>query len=258
MCKIYAIANQKGGVGKTTTTINLGAALASGDHSVLLVDTDAQANCSSGLGYRRTGSQPTLYDLLLDGTSAKDVILDTDLPRLKLLPSDKRLAGAAVELMHVEEREFVLRQILNGLRDQFEFILIDCPPALNILTINALVAADGVLVPIQSEYMALEGVSDLLDTVERVRRRFNTGLKISGIVATMYDERTNLSNQILQELEKHFSSKLFKTIIPRNIRLAEAPSFGKPVILYDIRSKGAESYINLAKEMLTHEKKSIG
>jgi chromosome partitioning protein len=258
MCKIYAIANQKGGVGKTTTTINLGAALASGDHSVLLVDTDAQANCSSGLGCRRKESQPTIYDLLLNGASPAEVILDTDLPHLKLLPSDKRLAGAAVELMHLEDREFLLRRILNGLRDQFEFILIDCPPSLNILTINALVAADGVLVPIQSEYMALEGLSDLLDTVERVRRRFNSGLKISGIVATMYDERTNLSNQILQELEKHFSSKLFKTIIPRNIRLAEAPSFGKPVILYDIRSKGAESYINLAKEMLTHEKKSVG
>jgi chromosome partitioning protein len=258
MCKILAIANQKGGVGKTTTAINLGAALASGDHTVLLVDTDAQANCSSGLGWRRKESQPTLYDLLLDGVPAEKIIVDTDLPNLKLLPSDKRLAGATIELLPLEDREFLLRRILDKLRKDFEFMLIDCPPSLNLLTINALVAADGLLVPIQSEYMALEGVSDLMDTVERVRRRFNPKLQITGVLATMFDERTNLSNQILQELEKYFSSKLYRTIIPRNIRLAEAPSFGKPVILYDVRSKGAESYINLAKEILSHEKKGIG
>ena len=258
MCKIYAIANQKGGVGKTTTVINLGAALAAGDHSVLLVDTDAQANCSSGLGWRRKESQYTIYDLLLDDVPPAKVIVDTDLPKLKLLPADKRLAGGAIELLQLEEREYLLRRILDQLRGDFEFMLIDCPPSLNLLTVNALVAADGLLVPIQSEYMALEGVSDLLDTVDRVRRRYNPNLKISGVLATMFDERTNLSNQILQELERFFSSTLYKTIIPRNVRLAEAPSFGKPVILYDIRSKGAESYINLAKEILSHEKKSIG
>ncbi len=258
MCKIFAIANQKGGVGKTTTAINLGAALASGDHSVLLVDTDAQANCSSGLGWRRQESQPTLYDLLLDGLSPDKIIVDTDLPRLKLLPADRRLAGAAVELLQMEDREFLLSRLLETLRKDFEFILIDCPPSLNLLTINALVAADGLLVPIQSEYMALEGVSDLMDTVERVRRRFNPKLQITGVLATMFDERTNLSNQILQELERYFSAKLYRTVIPRNIRLAEAPSFGKPVILYDVRSKGAESYISLAKEILAHEKESIG
>lgn len=258
MSRVLAIANQKGGVGKTTTAINLGAALAAAELPVLLIDADAQANCTSGLGLRRERPGKTLYEALINDIPLAEIVVDTELANLKLIPADKHLNGASVELIDREEREYVLRRCLEPIRDLYHFVLIDCPPALNLLTLNGLVAADGVLVPIQCEYLALEGVTDLLETIERVRKRFNPALELAGVLATMFDERTNLSGQVHQELLKHFNSALFQAVIPRNVRLAEAPSFGKPILFYDPRSKGAEAYVNLAKEILRHEKKGVG
>jgi chromosome partitioning protein len=255
MAKIIAVTNQKGGVGKTTTAINLAAALAVADMRVLVVDTDAQANCSSGLGVAKGSLKKSLYDALIQGEPLASVMIDTELENLKLVPADRNLTGAVVEMMELPGREYLLKKLLEPVLGRFDFVLIDSPPSLNILTLNGLVAADSVLVPIQCEYFALEGITDLFDTLARVRRALNPQLGVQGILLTMFDERTNLSTQVRDDLVRHFSNKVLETIIPRNIRLAEAPSFGKPALLYDIRSKGAESYIRLAKEILSYEKK---
>jgi chromosome partitioning protein len=258
MAKVIAVANQKGGVGKTTTVINLAAALAVADMRVLVVDTDAQANCTSGLGVIKGSLKKSIYDSLIHSEPLISIMLSTDLENLKLIPADKNLTGAGVEMIDLPDREFLLKRLLAPIVDQFDFILIDSPPSLNILTLNGLVAADAVLVPIQCEYFALEGLTDLFDTLTRIRRAFNPNLSVQGIILTMFDERTNLSVQVREDLINHFADQVLQTVIPRNVRLAEAPSFGKPIILYDIRSKGAESYIRLAKEILSHEKKGTG
>jgi chromosome partitioning protein len=257
MAKVIAVTNQKGGVGKTTTAINLAAALAIADMRVLVVDTDAQANCSSGLGIAKGSLKKSIYDALMLSESLISVMCDTELDNLKLAPADRNLTGAVVEMLDLPDREFLLKRLLQPVLGRFDFILIDSPPSLNILTLNGLVAADSVLVPIQCEYFALEGLTDLFDTLGRVRKSLNPSLAVQGILLTMFDERTNLSSQVRDDLNNHFADKMFQTIIPRNIRLAEAPSFGKPIILYDIKSKGAESYIRLAKEILSYEKKGF-
>jgi chromosome partitioning protein len=258
MAKVIAVTNQKGGVGKTTTVVNLAASLAVADMNVLVVDTDAQANCSSGLGIQKNSLNASIYDALIQAEPLTAVLHDTELDNLKLIPADKSLTGAVVEMLELPEREFVLKRLLSPVLGQFDFVIIDSPPSLNILTLNGLVAAHSVLIPIQCEYYALEGLTDLFDTISRIRRTLNPTLSVQGILLTMFDERTNLSLQVRDELKKHFSDKVLDTVIPRNVRLAEAPSFGKPALLYDIRSKGAESYIRLAKEILNHEKKGAG
>lgn len=258
MDKIVAITNQKGGVGKTTTTINLAAALAMADLRVLVVDTDAQANCTSGLGVDRRSLGKSVYHAMILDEPIEQIIIKTELDNLRLLPADKNLTGAAVEMIDLPEREYILKRILAPVLPDYDHILIDSPPSLNILTLNGLVAAQSVLIPIQCEYFALEGITDLFDTLKRVRHSFNPDLSVLGIVLTMYDERTNLSGQVRDDLRNYFADLMLETVIPRNVRLAEAPSYGKPIILYDIRSKGAESYINLAKELLNHAKKGPG
>ncbi len=252
MGRILAIANQKGGVGKTTTAINLAAGLAALDRSVLLVDLDAQANATSGLGFPREKDGPDAYDVLLS-ESADGAIRPTAFPNLSLLPSGRDLVGAEIELVDRPGREARLRVALEGIRDRFEFLFVDCPPSLSLLTVNALTAADGVLVPIQTEYFALEGLTELLRTVERVRTAFNPFLALDGIILTMYDDRTNLARQVTEDIRSHFGEKVFTTVIPRNVRLGEAPSFGKPVLAYDIKSRGAEAYLALAREFLKRQ-----
>jgi len=256
MAKIIAVANQKGGVGKTTTAVNLSAALAVAEMRVLLVDADPQANATSGVGIQRGSFRRSLYHVLILDEGIKNVVQSSEIPLLKVLPADKNLTGAEVELVEIEKREYKLREVLNGVKDQFDFIIIDCPPSLGLLTLNALTAANSLLVPIQCEYFALEGVTELFDTLARIRRVLNPGLTIEGLLLTMYDERTNLSAAVAADLRDFYGQQVFETAIPRNVRLAEAPSYGKPIILYDIRSRGAESYLQLAKEIMANDKKS--
>jgi chromosome partitioning protein len=251
--RVLAIANQKGGVGKTTTAINLAASLAANDLRVLVIDSDPQGNATTGLGVAKDPERPSLYQVLLEDLPARDAIQATDLEGLHLISADKNLVGADLELVGIPNREFRLRERIADIREEYRFVLIDCPPALDLLTLNALIAADSVLVPIQCEFFALEGVSELMDTIDRIRDSFQHPLQVEGILLTMYDDRTNLTRQVAADLREFFGDQVFRTVIPRSIRLAEAPSFGKPILGYDPRSRGAESYIKLAKEILDHE-----
>ena len=257
MSRVFAIANQKGGVGKTTTAINLAASLAANDFRVLVIDSDPQGNATTGLGVAKDPDRPSLYQVLLGDVPARDAVQATDLEGLHLISADKNLVGADLELVGIDNREFRLSERIADIREEYRFVLIDCPPALDLLTLNALIAADSVLVPIQCEFFALEGVSELMDTIDRIRDSFQHPLEVEGILLTMYDDRTNLTRQVAADLREFFGDQVFRTIIPRSIRLAEAPSFGKPILGYDPRSRGAESYIKLAKEILDHEQNRL-
>jgi chromosome partitioning protein len=258
LARVIAIANQKGGVGKTTTAVNLGASLAAAEQRTLLIDCDPQGNMTTAIGFPKDPTRRTLYHQLILNEPIERLILKTQVEGLDLIPSDRNLVGAAVELVNMENREYRIRALVDQLREAYTYILMDCPPSLDLLTLNALAAADAVLVPIQCEYLALEGVSELLDTLMRLRRTINPTLAIEGILLTMYDDRTILSKQVAADLRSFFGTQVFESIIPRNVRLAEAPSHGKPVLFYDIHSKGAESYIQLAQEVVANAAKRLG
>jgi chromosome partitioning protein len=256
--RVIAIANQKGGVGKTTTAINLSAALASENMWTLVIDCDPQANTTSGLGFPKDRTRNSIYEALVSDAPLNSLILDCQPEGLHLIPADRNLVGATIELLDQPQREHILKGKLGPLRNQFNYILLDCPPSLDLLTLNALVAADSVLVPIQCEYFALEGVSELIDTLVRIRRVHNPKLAVEGILLTMFDDRTNLSHQVRDDLRDFFGAQVFNTLIPRNVRLAEAPSHGKPILLYDPECRGSECYLELAKEVIDHDQKGIG
>nr|WP_253957857.1 AAA family ATPase [Metabacillus halosaccharovorans] len=250
--KIIAVANQKGGVGKTTTSVNLGACLAYIGKRVLLVDVDPQGNATSGIGIEKADVEHCIYDILVDDVAAKDVIKPTAVENLDIIPATIQLAGAEIELVPTISREVRLKRALEAVKDNYDYMVIDCPPSLGLLTINALTASDAVLIPVQCEYYALEGLSQLLNTVRLVQKHLNTDLTIEGVLLTMLDARTNLGIQVIDEVKKYFQDKVYKTIIPRNIRLSEAPSHGQPIIIYDPRSRGAEVYLDLAKEVVVN------
>lgn len=253
MGRIIAIANQKGGVGKTTTSINLSACIAAKGKKVLVIDIDPQGNTTSGYGIEKNDLENTIYELILGDCSIEDCILKEVLPNISILPSNVNLAAAEIELIGVEKKEYILKNEVDWVKDRYDFIIIDCPPSLSLLTVNAMTTADSVLVPIQCEYYALEGLSQLIHTVELVKDRLNPVLEIEGVVFTMYDARTNLSLQVVENVKDNLEQNIYKTIIPRNIRLAEAPSFGTPINQYDPRSAGAESYMRLAEEVISKE-----
>jgi chromosome partitioning protein len=251
MSRVIAIANQKGGVGKTTTAINLGASLAVAERKTLIIDMDPQGNATSGTGIDRSKLAATMYDVLIDSAPLeRAIVTGVHFPRLDIAPADQDLVGAEVELVGRAERELLLQKALASVRDNYEYVLVDCPPSLGLLTLNTLTAADSVLIPIQCEFYALEGLSQLLNTVRLVQQNLNPGLQVEGVLLTMYDQRLNLSRQVAEEAQEYFGDKVYKTTIPRNVRLAEAPSFGKPIVLYDIVSQGAQSYLALAKELV--------
>lgn len=250
MSKTIALANQKGGVGKTTTAINLAASLAILEYKVLIVDADPQANATSGLGFDLKNIKTSIYECLIEEVQPKNIILETVVPGLHLIPSHIDLVGAEIEMLNHPNREKMMKVVIQKVKDDYDFVFIDCSPSLGLITVNALTAADSVIIPVQCEYFALEGLGKLLNTIRIIQSRLNKNLQIEGFLLTMYDSRLNLSNQIVQEVRKHFQSMVFTTIIPRNIKLAEAPSFGKPVILYDVNCTGAIGYLNLAREVL--------
>ena len=256
MAHIMCISNQKGGVGKTTTAINLSAALAASEKNTLIVDCDPQANATTGVGINKNSLQDTLYHGMIGRAKPEQLILNTEIRTLKIIPSRVELIGFEVEMISNPGREKILKKLLHHVRDSFEYIVLDCPPSLSLLTINAMTAADSILIPLQCEFYALEGLGQLLQTVKRIRQHLNPKLKIAGILLTMFDKRTNLSQQVAEDAERYFKDLVYKTIVPRNVRLGEAPSFGKPILLYDATSAGAESYLNLAKEILNNNRSS--
>lgn len=258
MARVICVANQKGGVGKTTTSVNLSASLAVAEKKILLIDIDPQGNATSGLGISKDEVSQSIYHALIDQVSPRELIHDTELEYLKIIPSNIDLIGAEIELVPFSDREVRLRNVLQGIKSDFDFIIIDCPPSLGLITVNSLTASNSVLIPLQCEYYPMEGLSQLMKTIDLIKNNLNPSLAIEGILLTMADRRNNISNQVAEEIQRHFMDLVFRTVIPRNVRLSESPSFGKPIILYDASSRGAESYLSLAQEILSRgEKKNI-